>query len=245
MDGKDLQTLLNTFGCSLVVDGIAGANTYFAIQQLGPISYQLFASKIRIKFGCEYYALEGDMGFQRFKIRYVSADEILKDIGMACQSLSIPQYTETFAQVLYYEAVRKIIKGEQYYDVWSYTPGSSYRGLGQFDKGTWDTVRAWGRSNGGIDIDSYENGVFQPGNSILAIILYALKNSVVIKRAGLPVTAATLYAAHQQGAGWVTGSRVLRNKQSADSVQFMLNNVPGMTIAPGLIEFYRSQGVNV
>lgn len=90
-----------------------------------------------------------------------------------------------------------------------------HSGPAQFDKGTWDWVMP------GIDASNRTN----PEYIGKASINLAKKNAGILKRAGVPINAATIYGAHNLGAGTIINMyRNLDAPLTGQDLSFVLGN---------------------
>lgn len=121
------------------------------------------------------------------------------------------------------------------YDAFSANPTSSARGWAQFLTGTWNDMVAQLRKRSGVTaplnlVAPATRNVAAPGlpfDAVASAYVYAeytLRNALALKRAGMPVSTATLYTLHQQGTaggiGFLKGRKPLDNAsgQSAASL---------------------------
>lgn len=99
----------------------------------------------------------------------------------------------------------------------------SFKGLTQMGVAAWTDATKWLQSRKGVSLPSYDSSAFDAYYSVLAGSAYAALNAELLRKRKLPVTAYTLYAAHNQGVGGFAalvrgGSVVGQQSKAANSV---------------------------
>lgn len=147
--------------------------------------------------------------------RSISRDEARLLVERAASATGIPQYAGALKEFLELEAAPS--RDRSGYNVNSQNGGS--RGLMQMQRAAWSDAQKVEPTLGGYD------KVFDPYQNILAGAAYAKINARAIAKAGYPVTGKNLYLAHNQGAGYFSGSRTNVRGQSA-KVQELIASGP-------------------
>jgi hypothetical protein len=131
-------------------------------------------------------------------LRFVTLAQIEVWLNHACKALDCMALKPAMLDFVRLEAAPRA-SGSSELDALSVSPSGDYRGLYQMGKSAWET--ASDRIN---NLPSYDVGVFDPEWNTYAAVAFNLANVQSLqarpKLANLPITVATLYVMHNQGA---------------------------------------------
>lgn len=117
------------------------------------------------------------------------------------------------------EARKKTVNGVALYDAKSVSPNGNYMGLFQMGRAAWSDSQKLIKNLGvGFELQPFQSGWSDPKQNAAAGVAYAIINAKALTLRRIPVTASTLYAAHNQGAAgfasYVAKGTLLAPKQS-------------------------------
>lgn len=203
---SSFQRLLNAnYGCKLTVDGDLGANTRKAVQRLSTVELCIIDLQLTKEFNMGVKSLYvQERGYGMPDTIDISEAKAQLTINKLCKMLNMSGHEGDFLGFLRLEAYPAETAEGPGFNNLSHRPGAKYRGLGQFDKTSWESARLHilREINIDIDIGDYRDNVYKPAHSIAAIIGYANYNKGKMLDWNIPINAETLYMSHNQGVYW-------------------------------------------
>lgn len=200
------QRLVSLYGeIKLTADGDLGANTRKAVSRLSSVDISLIELTLTKEYSMGVKSLYvRERGFGMPDTVDISEVKAQKTIVKLCALLDMEGHENDFLGFLRLEAFPAETAEGPGFNNLSRSRGSSYRGLGQFNKSSWDAARLHILRNVNIDIDigEYRENVYLPAHSLAAIIGYANFNKSKMLDWSIPINAETLYMSHNQGVYW-------------------------------------------
>lgn len=212
------QQILLSADPTLRLDGIWGPVTARAYarataEQRARVDNALLTAGLTVDGINRYQARGGDQERYSDTTRYIDREAANQIVKEEAQRLGLSQHAEALQDFLRREARRVSLNGNILYDIRSRN-GSS-QGLMQMQPGAWIDAAKTDPTLGSYD-------PYNPRKNIAAGIAYAKRNIRAIERAGKPVTADTLYLAHNQGAGFFTRGIVTNVAGQSKEVQDLI-----------------------
>lgn len=116
------------------------------------------------------------------------------------QLLGMPDIADQIMGFLDIEAAKKVENGVKFYNARSVSPNKQYLGLFQMGQAAWTDAQGFiNKKNGGYKLPDFSAGAFEAEANVAAGVAYSILNASRLKKGGFPVTANTLYGAHNQG----------------------------------------------
>lgn len=225
------QGVLRTVSPTLLVDGKFGTTTQKAYDSAdasikGTVERVVQALGLSVK---DLIAYQGSLrdtakSLSAGGVKYVSRVDVDALVRRASATLGRPELAEKVMGFVDLEAAKKVIDGMTYYNTLSVSPNGLYKGLFQMGQAAWAdaTVRL---SRVGYTLPIFAAGWANPEYSVFAGVAYAAANADALISRNIPVTAQTLYAAHNQGVGgfssYVKSGTVKFPGQSAEALRVL------------------------
>jgi hypothetical protein len=150
---------------------------------------------------------------------WVPKSDVSAYIRRYCDKFGASDLVGAISSFLDIEARKQVTSGVTFYDAKSVSPNRAYLGLFQMGRAAWSDASDFiNKGDFGFVLPSFDNGVFNPEMNAAAGVAYAVINAKRLSKRKLPVTANTLYGAHNQGvagfAAYVAQGQLIAPKQS-------------------------------